>query len=154
MSRKSFWAMGAAITILAFLAAGARPQPQPAEMPAEALQKRLQSLEESLQRAAESLARTHDEQTLFRRRVQPHRQQAGARVATGGVSLPGEAFEPAPTAKVIKASPQFSTANPETAAKSVSADTTAQRPSVRKTYRAARHELNSWRRAPDWCEQA
>jgi dipeptidyl aminopeptidase/acylaminoacyl peptidase len=67
MSRKSLWASGAAITVLAFLAPAARAQQQATEPQAEALQKRLQSLEESLHLAEESLARIQDEQTLFRR---------------------------------------------------------------------------------------
>ena len=60
-------ACGLLVALGLLAAAGARPRPQAAETPADALHKRVQELEQSLQFAEESLRRDLDERTLFRR---------------------------------------------------------------------------------------
>jgi dipeptidyl aminopeptidase/acylaminoacyl peptidase len=52
---------------LGLLATAAQPQPQSPDAPNQALQKRLQSLEDALHSAEESLARSLEDQMLFRR---------------------------------------------------------------------------------------
>jgi dipeptidyl aminopeptidase/acylaminoacyl peptidase len=67
MSRQAFIAIAGFIIILAFLAVTtARPQQAP-DAPADTLHKRVQSVEESLHFAEEALARSLEEQMLFRR---------------------------------------------------------------------------------------
>jgi dipeptidyl aminopeptidase/acylaminoacyl peptidase len=68
MSRRTFLAAGGLLAGVGVLAVGAaRPQPRPAQAPAERVQQRLGQLEEALHFTQESLARQVDEQVLFRR---------------------------------------------------------------------------------------